>query len=112
MSKRSPVAIFLAASTLLSVNGTQAKVSHPSNSRAVNPVQGQLLKGENHYPEDTQIVHHHNNQKQQGIGGLKEWTTDQEVDEEGVLDDSAQKAAKKAKKANACIPIGEGENCW
>ena len=46
------------------------------------------------------------------MGGTKEWTTDQEVDEDGKLDEAAQKAAKKAKKANVCIPIGEGENCW
>ena len=25
---------------------------------------------------------------------------------------AAKKAAKKAKKENICIPIGEGENCW
>ena len=46
------------------------------------------------------------------MGGLKEWTTDQQADEEGKLDEAAQKAADKAKKANVCIPIGEGENCW
>ena len=46
------------------------------------------------------------------LGGLKEWTTDQNVDEEGKLDEAAQKAAKKAKKNDVCIPIGEGENCW
>ena len=46
------------------------------------------------------------------MGGLKEWTTDQDADEEGKLDEAAEKAAKKAKKANVCIPIGEGENCW
>ena len=46
------------------------------------------------------------------MGGTKEWTTDQEADEEGKLDESAQKAADKAKKADICIPIGEGENCW
>ena len=46
------------------------------------------------------------------MGGLKEWTTDQDADEEGKLDEAAEKAAKKAKKANLCIPIGEGENCW
>ena len=45
-------------------------------------------------------------------GGLKEWTTDQDVDEDGKLDEAAQKAADKAKKADVCIPIGEGENCW
>ena len=33
------------------------------------------------------------------MGGLKEWTTDQEADEEGKLDEAAQKAADKAKKA-------------
>ncbi len=46
------------------------------------------------------------------LGGLKEWTTDQDVDEEGKLDEAAQKAADKAKKNDVCIPIGEGENCW
>ena len=50
--------------------------------------------------------------KHNDMGGLKEWTTDQEADEEGKLDEAAQKAADKAKKANVCIPIGEGENCW
>ncbi len=50
--------------------------------------------------------------KSKDLGGLKEWTTDQDVDEEGKLDEAAKKAAKKAKKANVCIPIGEGENCW
>tara|TARA_Y100001968_G_C18997616_1_gene544328 strand:- start:247 stop:492 length:246 start_codon:yes stop_codon:yes gene_type:complete len=46
------------------------------------------------------------------MGGLKEWTTDQDADEDGKLDEAAKKAAKKAKKADVCIPIGEGENCW
>ena len=46
------------------------------------------------------------------LGGFKEWTTDQAIDEESTLDDAAKKAAKKAKKRNVCIPIGEGENCW
>ena len=51
-------------------------------------------------------------EKHGGMGGLKEWTTDQEADEDGKLDKAAQKAADKAKKANVCIPIGEGEHCW
>tara|TARA_Y100001968_G_C18885292_1_gene493605 strand:- start:133 stop:378 length:246 start_codon:yes stop_codon:yes gene_type:complete len=50
--------------------------------------------------------------KNDDLGGLKEWTTDQEADEDGKLDEAAQKAADKAKKADVCIPIGEGENCW
>ena len=50
--------------------------------------------------------------KHSGMGGTKEWTTDQEADEDGKLDEAAEKAAKKAKKPNVCIPIGEGENCW
>ena len=51
-------------------------------------------------------------EKHSEMGGLKEWTTDQDINEEGKLDEAAQKAAKKAKKADICIPIGEGENCW
>ncbi len=50
--------------------------------------------------------------EQKGMGGLKEWTTDQEINEESMLDKDAKKAAKKAKKQNICIPVGEGENCW
>ena len=51
-------------------------------------------------------------EKHNDMGGLKEWTTDQEADEEGKLDEAAEKAAEKAKKSDVCIPIGEGENCW
>ncbi len=46
------------------------------------------------------------------LGGLKEWTTDQAIDEESKLDEKAKKARKKAKEEDLCIPIGEGENCW
>ena len=48
----------------------------------------------------------------QNMGGLKEWTTDQDIDADSKLDKEAKAAAKKAKKNNVCIPIGEGENCW
>ena len=53
-----------------------------------------------------------NSMAHDNCGGLKEWTTDQKATEDGKLDAAAEKAAKKAKKANVCIPIGEGENCW
>ena len=46
------------------------------------------------------------------MGGLKEWNTDMEVDADFVLDAEAQKLADEAAKSSACIPIGEGENCW
>lgn len=46
------------------------------------------------------------------LGGLKEWTTDQDIDAESKLDEAAKKAKKKARKKNICVPIGEGENCW
>ncbi len=82
MAKNSPIGIFLAAAAALSA--TNAII--PNNSMA----------GEKH----------------SDMGGLKEWTTDQDADEDGKLDEDAQKAAKKAKKADVCIPIGEGENCW
>ena len=62
----------------------------------------------------TAIVPSHSiaGEKHGDMGGTKEWTTDQEADEDGKLDEAAKKAADKAKKANVCIPIGEGENCW
>ncbi len=46
------------------------------------------------------------------FGGLKEWTTDQDINEESKLDDDAKAAKKKAEEEDVCIPIGEGENCW
>ena len=46
------------------------------------------------------------------MGGLKEWNTDMEVDADFLLDKDAQKIADEAAKSSACIPIGEGENCW
>ena len=48
----------------------------------------------------------------QDAGGLKEWTTDQGVDEESVLDADAAALKKKAEQEDICVPIGEGENCW
>ena len=48
----------------------------------------------------------------QDAGGLKEWTTDQAVDEESVLDSDAAALKKKAEQEDICVPIGEGENCW
>ena len=46
------------------------------------------------------------------LGGLKEWNTDMPLEADFILDDEAQKLADEAKKSSACIPIGEGENCW
>jgi len=46
------------------------------------------------------------------LGGLKEWNTDMALDADFILDKDAQKIADEAAKSSACIPIGEGENCW
>ena len=46
------------------------------------------------------------------LGGLKEWNTDMPLDADFKLDSAAQKIADDAAKSSACIPIGEGENCW
>ena len=46
------------------------------------------------------------------MGGLKEWNTDMDLDADFVLDAQAQRLADEAAKSSACIPIGEGENCW
>ena len=48
----------------------------------------------------------------QSAGGLKEWTTDQDVNEESVWDSVAAALKKKAEQEDICVPIGEGENCW
>ena len=81
MARKTPVAIFMAATALVASNALTPSL---------------VNSGE----------------KNNGMGGLTEWTTDQEVDEKSTLDEEAKKAAKKAKKSNICIPIGEGENCW
>ena len=52
------------------------------------------------------------NSGEMDMGGLKEWNTDMEVDADFLLDKDAQKIADEAAKSSACIPIGEGENCW
>ena len=83
MTKNSAVAIFLAASAAL------------MTSNSVGPI-------------DSAIA----GDRSKSMGGLKEWTTDQDVDAESTLDDAAKKAANKAKDEDICIPIGEGENCW
>ena len=46
------------------------------------------------------------------LGGLKEWNTDMSLDANFKLDEDAQRIADEAAKSSACIPIGEGENCW
>ncbi|AII49147.1 hypothetical protein KR52_08330 [Synechococcus sp. KORDI-52] len=45
-------------------------------------------------------------------GGLKEWSTDQDVDEDSVMNDEAKVLDQKSKQEKICVPIGEGENCW
>ena len=101
MSKRSPVAIFLAASALLSVNGIQAKVGELNGQKIVDLEQGHQVKKKSLNQDGDQLANN-KNQKEENIGGIKEWTTDQSVNEEGKLDESAKEAAKKAKKENAC----------
>ena len=45
-------------------------------------------------------------------GVLREWNTDQDLNEESVLDADAAALKKKAEQEDICVPIGEGENCW
>ena len=52
------------------------------------------------------------NSTENKMGGLKEWNTDMDIGADFILDEEAQKLADEAEKSSACIPIGEGENCW
>jgi len=79
MSKKSSIAIFIAATSAL----------------AISTIDNSALKAD-----------------QNDLGGLKEWNTDMSVGADFILDEEAQKLADEAKKSSACIPIGEGENCW
>ena len=85
MGKKSPVAVFLAASAII----------------ASNAFHNDLAKA---------------GEEKSGGGWLKEWNTDQAIDDESTLNDAAkeekEKTLQKAKKKDICIPIGEGENCW
>ena len=79
--KKTPVAIFMAATAIIVATSIDADLSHSK-------------------------------EKNKDLGGLKEWTTEQDIDEKSTLDEAAKKAAEKAKKSSVCIPVGEGENCW
>ena len=79
MPKKSSIALFIAATSVLSIATT----------------------------EDISIKAGENN-----MGGLKEWNTDMPIKADFVLDENAQKLADEAAKSSACVPIGEGENCW
>ena len=46
------------------------------------------------------------------LGGLKEWNTDMPLEADFILDDEAKRLEEESKNSGACIPIGEGENCW
>ena len=79
MKKKNSIAIFLAATSALTISTTE---------------DFSLKAGENN------------------LGGLKEWNTDMSLEADFILDEQAQKLADEAAKSSACIPIGEGENCW
>ena len=79
MTKKSSIAIFIAATSALAIS-----TAHTNSVKS----------------------------SENDLGGLKEWNTDMEIDADFVLDKDAQKIADEAAKSSACIPIGEGENCW
>ena len=79
MNKKNSIAIFIAATSALSI---------------ISSEDFSLKAGENN------------------LGGLKEWNTDMSLEADFILDEQAQKLADEAAKSSACIPIGEGENCW
>ena len=79
MPKKSSIAVFIAATSALSITATENL---------------SLKAGE------------------KDLGGLKEWNTDMAIDAEFILDKNAQRLADEAAKSSACVPIGEGENCW
>ena len=79
MSKKSSIAVFIAATSALAISTADKTTA---------------VAGEN------------------DLGGLKEWNTDMPVKADFILDKRAQELADEAAKSSACIPIGEGENCW
>ena len=103
MNKRSPIAIFLTASAILSSSAINPEISQAGKRDSCTYKERieARRRGEKCIPGN-----------HEDDGGLKEWTTDQSVDEESVLDEAAKKQQKKAEDEDICIPVGEGENCW
>ena len=79
MSKKSSIAIFIAATSALAISTANTNFVKSSET---------------------------------DLGGLKEWNTDMALDADFKLDEEAQRIADEAAKSSACVPIGEGENCW
>ena len=79
MTKKSSIAIFIAATSALAISTAHTNTVKSSEN---------------------------------DLGGLKEWNTDMTLDADFILDEEAQRIADEAAKSSACIPIGEGENCW
>ena len=79
MVKRSSIAIFIAATSALTITSSDNL---------------SLKAGEN------------------DLGGLKEWNTDMPLEADFILDEEAKRLEEESKNSGACIPIGEGENCW
>ncbi len=100
MNKRSPIAIFLTASAVLSTTTMYSEVAKASERCTYREKLEAFRKGEKCTKDNKEE------------GGLKEWTTDQSVKDESILDDAAKKQQQKAEDEDICIPVGEGENCW
>ena len=79
MGKKSSIAIFIAATSALTITSSDNLY---------------LKAGEN------------------DLGGLKEWNTDMPLEADFILDEEAKRLEEESKNSGACIPIGEGENCW
>jgi len=79
MQRKSSIAIFIAATSALTISTADTS---------------SVKSGEN------------------DLGGLKEWNTDMPLDADYKLDPEAKRIIDEAAKSSACIPIGEGENCW
>ncbi len=107
MSKKSPVAIFLAATALLAANALQPNLSHAGEGEgSMNGIHHAGEGGEDGEGGEGGEV------GEGEMGGLTEWSTDQDIDADSKPDEDAKKTKEKAKRSNICIPIGEGENCW
>ena len=115
MGKKSPVAIFLAASTLLAANVLHPDLSYAGEGEAGSADihhAGEGEGGEGHHHDHAGEGEGEGEGGEGEMGGLQEWSSDQDIDAESKPDAAAKKAAEKAKEADICIPIGEGENCW
>ena len=98
MGKKSPVAIFMAATAILATNAIQPGAAQADEMHMESEFTHQDASLSSYQAAD--------------MGGTQEWNTEQTIDAESKPDADATAQQEEWAEEEACVPIGEGENCW